>query len=111
MHSWCGSLYSSLILGRRYSSKPNFRMLPCSDRGCSGCYERQSWDAVWKWTLVAGSDAVWNQIFVSSGRDSFKCFSSRNLCLLVPGHVSRVKMRKIVRRRDVHEWRRSYAEC
>ncbi|KAL6564856.1 hypothetical protein OROMI_016306 [Orobanche minor] len=19
--------------------KPNFRMLPCSDRGCSGCYE------------------------------------------------------------------------
>ncbi|KAL6561415.1 hypothetical protein OROMI_017016 [Orobanche minor] len=37
---------------------PNFRMLPCSDRGCSGCYEwrKQESYAVWKWTLVAESD-------------------------------------------------------
>ncbi|KAL6558288.1 hypothetical protein OROMI_018638 [Orobanche minor] len=26
-------------LGEKMLRKPNFRMLPCSDRGCSGCYE------------------------------------------------------------------------
>ncbi|KAL6562891.1 hypothetical protein OROHE_005478 [Orobanche hederae] len=33
-----GGLFQ-LHLGEKMLLKPNFRMLPCSDRGCSGCYE------------------------------------------------------------------------
>ncbi|KAL6580193.1 hypothetical protein OROMI_008217 [Orobanche minor] len=53
-------------LGEKILRKANFRMLSCSSRGCSGCYE-------WRKLL---SDVVWNRTFVVSGHHSFKCFSS-----------------------------------